>query len=230
MEVVLNKLVEFKGSADGIVLQLKPFESFDQILDCIKAKLDKSSQFFTGATIIGVEGLIGAEVNRYELYKLLVHTYKLNVMSLDALMKMGNTQNAIEEEAEIEVVEEPVEEVVKEAVKALDYNEYDTKIVRQTLRSGMAIKYDGNIVVIGDVNPGAELAAGGHVIVMGKLRGMVHAGKFGNREAYVIASKLLPTQIRISNVIARAPEGENIEDLKPEIAHLKSGKMSIEEL
>jgi septum site-determining protein MinC len=227
----LNKLVEFKGTADGIVLQLKPFQSFDEILDSIKNKLDKSSQFFTGATIIGVEGLIGAEVNRFNLYKLLVETYKLNVKSLDPLMKMGNL---VEEKPEPELVVEPEpvveEKEVKQAIEVLNYNEYDTKIVRQTLRSGMGVSYDGNIVVIGDVNPGAELSAGGHVIVMGKLRGMVHAGKFGNREVYVIASKLLPTQIRISNVIARAPEGENIDELRPEIAHLKSGKMSIEEL
>jgi septum site-determining protein MinC len=136
----------------------------------------------------------------------------------------------VEKDVEPEPVVEVEPEPEKQVIQALNYNEYDTKIVRQTLRSGMGVQYDGNIVVIGDVNPGAELSAGGHVIVMGKLRGMVHAGKFGNRDAYVIASKLLPTQIRISNVIARAPEGENIDELRPEIAHLKSGKMSIEEL
>lgn len=226
----MNKLVEFKGTADGIVLQIKPFQTFDQVINCIKEKFDKSSQFFTGATIIGVEGLIGAEVNRFELYKLLAHDYKLNVLSLDALMKMTKTPEIVTEIPETKEVVEPVKEVIKEAVKELNYNEYDTKIVRQTLRSGMGVSYDGNILVIGDVNPGAELSAGGNIIVMGKLRGMVHAGKFGNKETYVIASKMLPTQIRISNIIARAPEGENIEELKPEMAHLKSGKMSIEEL
>jgi septum site-determining protein MinC len=94
----------------------------------------------------------------------------------------------------------------------------------------MGVSYDGNIIVIGDVNPGAEISAGGNVIVMGKLRGMVHAGKFGNKETYIIASKLIPTQIRIANIIARAPEDDHIDELKPEIAHIVSGHMSIEEL
>lgn len=229
----MSKLVEFKGAADGIVLLIKPFQVFEDVLNCIKEKLDKSSQFFTGATIIGVEGFLGQEINRVRLYNMLVNDYKLNVRSLDALMKMDSVKSEPAEPIIKEVIKEVIREVaVTETIdpKDIDYNEYDTKIVRQTLRSGMGIKYDGNIVVIGDVNPGAELSAGGHVIVMGKLRGMVHAGKFGNKEAYVIASKLAPTQIRISNVIARAPEGESIDDLRPEIAHLKSGKMSIEEL
>ncbi|MBN2794897.1 MAG: septum site-determining protein MinC [Clostridia bacterium] len=220
----MNKYVEFKGTSNGLVLSIKPFESFEQILEGVKEKLDASAQFFQGAKIIGVEGFLGEEKQRVALYHLLTDEYNLEVLSLDPLMRMTKS-----EEVPSEVIEEE-EEITEIDYKHVDYNEFDTKIVRHTLRSGMGVAYDGNIVVIGDVNPGAELSAGGNIIVMGKLRGMVHAGKFGNKNAYVIASKMLPTQIRITNVIARAPEGENIDELKPEIAHLKSGKMSIEEL
>jgi len=220
MEGVLNKIVEFKGTKDGIVLQLRAFEHFNEVADCIHQKFEKSAQFFTGATIIGVEGLIGEEANRYQLYKILAEDYKLNVVSLDPVVKTEKTPEVVDV---IEEVEEP-------AIQVLDYNEHDTKIIRKNLRSGMSVSYDGNIIVIGDVNPGAEISAGGNVIVMGKLRGMVHVGKFGNKETYIIASKLIPTQIRIANIIARAPEDDNINELKPEIACLKSGHMSIEEL
>lgn len=214
----MNKIVEFKGTKEGIVLQIKPFHCFEELAECIHKKFEKSAQFFTGATIIGIEGDIGMEKNRYDLYKILSDEYKLNVISLDKVTKVEKT--------------EPEPEPVKEepAIQVLNYNEYDTKIVRKNLRSGMGVSYDGNIVIIGDVNPGAEIEAGGNVIVMGKLRGMVHAGKFGNKETYIIASKLIPTQIRIANVIARAPEDDHIDELRPEIAHLKSGHMSIEEL
>lgn len=220
----MNKYVEFKGTSNGLILAIKPFESFEQILESVKEKLDASAQFFQGAKIIGVEGFLGEEKQRVALYHLLTDDYKLEVVSLDPLMRMTKSEEVPSEEIEEE------EEITEIDYKHVDYNEFDTKIVRHTLRSGMGVSYDGNIVVIGDVNPGAELSAGGNIIVMGKLRGMVHAGKFGNKSAYVIASKMLPTQIRITNVIARAPEGENIDELKPEIAHLKSGKMSIEEL
>lgn len=214
----MNKIVEFKGTKEGIVLQIRPFHCFEEVADCIHKKFEKSAQFFTGATIIGIEGDIGVEKNRMDLYKILSEDYKLNVVSLDKVVKIENQP---------EPKPEPVKEKVQEV---LDYNEYDTKIVRKNLRSGMNVSYDGNVIVIGDVNPGAEIAAGGNVIVMGKLRGMVHAGKFGNKETYIIASKLIPTQIRIANVIARAPEDDHVNELRPEIAHLKSGHMSIEEL
>ncbi len=220
----MNKIIEFKGTKDGIVLQIKPFHCFEEITDCIHKKFEKSAQFFTGATIIGVEGSIGIEKNRWELYKILTEDYQLNVISLDPVAKT-------EKEPEPVVVPDTVViEEKEETIQVLDYNEYDTKIVRKNLRSGMSVAYDGNIVVIGDVNPGAEISAGGNVIVMGKLRGMVHAGKFGNKETYIIASKLIPTQIRIGNLIARAPEDDHIDELKPEIAHIKSGHMSIEEV
>lgn len=221
----MDKVVEFKGTKDGIVLQIRPFNHFEQVIDSIKTKLDKSQHFFSGATIIGVEGLIGEEKNRSDLYHLLTETYDFEVKSLDTMMKIESHVEDIETE---EIKE--VEEVQEPSIQLLDYNEFDTKIVRHNLRSGMSVSYDGNIVIIGDVNPGAEVTAGGNVIVMGKLRGMVHAGKFGDKDTYVIASKLLPTQIRITNVIARAPEGENIDELRPEIAYLKSGKLCIDEL
>lgn len=227
MEVKLNSKVEFKGTKDGIVLLIKPFDNFDTVLSDIKERLDQSAQFFSGATIIGVEGYLGEERNRYDLYRLLVEVYHMEVKSLDAIMKMHVGQSNDEKVSEEDQI---VSDHTQAIEKDIDYNAYDTKIVHQTLRSGTNISYDGNILVIGDVNPGAELSAGGHVIVMGKLRGMVHAGKYGYKDAYVIASKLLPTQIRIANIIARAPEGESMDELKPEIAHLKSGKMSIEEL
>ena len=229
MEVKLNSKVEFKGTKDGIVLLIKPFDNFDGVLSDIKERLNQSAQFFSGATIIGVEGYLGDEKNRYDLYRLLVEVYHMEVKSLDAIMKMHVSQESDEIVMEADDLQ-LISNEKKDRPKEIDYNAYDTKIVHQTLRSGTNISYDGNILVIGDVNPGAELSAGGHVIVMGKLRGMVHAGKYGYKDAYVIASKLLPTQIRIANIIARAPEGENMDDLKPEIAHLKSGKMSIEEL
>lgn len=219
----MDKVVEFKGTKDGIVLQIRPFNSFDEVIESVKEKLDKSQQFFSGATIIGVEGLIGEEKNRNWLYHFLTDTYDLQVKSLDSMMKIDPIKEEIIETEIVEEIDEP-------SIKMLDYNEFDTKIVKHNLRSGMSVVYDGNIVIIGDVNPGAEISAGGNVIVMGKLRGMVHAGKFGDKSTYVIASKLLPTQIRITNVIARAPEGENIDELKPEIAYLKSGKLCIDEV
>jgi septum site-determining protein MinC len=72
---------------------------------------------------------------------------------------------------------------------------------RGTLRGGQALHNLGNIVVIGDVNPGAELVASGDVVVVGALRGVAHAGAQGDRTARVIALEFAPTQLRISTVL-----------------------------
>jgi septum site-determining protein MinC len=91
---------------------------------------------------------------------------------------------------------------------------------RGTLRGGQALHNLGNLIVIGDVNPGAELVASGDIVVFGALRGVAHAGAQGDRSARVIALELAPTQLRIATVIAtsgddrgkRGPEHASIID------------------
>ncbi|MGD1068400.1 MAG: septum site-determining protein MinC [Vulcanimicrobiaceae bacterium] len=77
---------------------------------------------------------------------------------------------------------------------------------RGTLRGGQAMHNLGNLVIIGDVNPGAELVASGDIVVFGALRGVAHAGAQGDRNARVIALELEPTQLRIATVIATSAE------------------------
>src|SRR5690606_23505739 len=81
-------------------------------------------------------------------------------------------------------------------------------LLRETVRSGRAIHHEGDVVIVGDVNPGAEIIAGGSVIVWGRLRGMVHAGAYGDHTALICALELSPTQLRIADQIAVAPEGK----------------------
>ncbi len=91
---------------------------------------------------------------------------------------------------------------------------------RGTLRGGQALHNLGNLLVIGDVNPGAELVASGDIAVFGALRGVAHAGAQGDRSARVVALELAPTQLRIATLIAtsesstkpRGPEHASILD------------------
>lgn len=98
--------------------------------------------------------------------------------------------------------------------------------VRRTLRSGFSLQHAGHIVVIGDVNPGAEVIARGDVVVWGRLRGMVHAGAEGDDTAVVCALDLSPTQLRISDKIAVTPKRSG--RLKPEMARLLNGQVIAE--
>ena len=102
------------------------------------------------------------------------------------------------------------------------------KFISSTIRSGQVIEYDGNIIIIGDVNPGALVKAKGNIIILGTLRGVAHAGVDGNEEAIVAAYNLQPTQLRIANIIGRRPDGEVVTSGLPEVAKIHDGEVFIE--
>jgi septum site-determining protein MinC len=78
-------------------------------------------------------------------------------------------------------------------------------IHRGTLRSGDQLSAWGSVLQLGDVNPGATVTAGGHVLIWGRLRGVAHAGCRGDRTARIVALKLQPLQLRIADAVARGP-------------------------
>lgn len=83
-----------------------------------------------------------------------------------------------------------------------------TLSLHKTLRSGASIRFDGDVLVFGDVNPGAQVIASGNVVVLGILKGMAHAGATGDDSSYIFAFDLQPTQLRIGRKIAIPPSAE----------------------
>lgn len=106
-----------------------------------------------------------------------------------------------------EIIEETDEEIAK---KKAEPENLPTLYIRRTIRSGQSISSDGNIIVIGDINPGAEIIAKGDITVWGILGGIAHAGSDGNNYARIRALKLNPVQIRIGTVFARRPDTVNL--------------------
>ena len=103
----------------------------------------------------------------------------------------------------------------------------DLLVHRGTLRAGDHLQAEGSVLLLGDVNPGARISAGGHVLVWGRLRGVAHAGVAGDRGARIVALQLRPLQLRIADAVARGPE-----DLPPpglaEQARLVDGEIRID--
>lgn len=93
-------------------------------------------------------------------------------------------------------------------------------LVRKTLRSGTKIEHSGHVTVIGDVNPGAEIVAGGDVVVWGRLRGSVSAGIESNNGAIVCAMEMEPTHLRIADTIANVPVRRRGEKRGAEVASI----------
>ncbi|WP_161883597.1 septum site-determining protein MinC [Deinococcus alpinitundrae] len=110
-----------------------------------------------------------------------------------------------------------------------------TVVLPNSVRAGFRGEYGGSVVVLGDVNPGSELVAGGDVIVLGALRGVVHAGADGRESAIVWGRPIASAQIRIAGAVARAPEGSSLSSMKKlgsgvesEVARLLHGQIVIE--
>ncbi|MEB3321549.1 MAG: septum site-determining protein MinC [Synechococcaceae cyanobacterium] len=100
-------------------------------------------------------------------------------------------------------------------------------IHRGTLRSGDHLQGEGTVLLLGDVNPGARISAGGHVLVWGRLRGVAHAGRWGDTRARIVALQLQPLQLRIGSAVARGPDERPPEGLAEE-ARLVKGEITIE--
>lgn len=98
--------------------------------------------------------------------------------------------------------------------------------VQMTVRSGTEIRHPGSIVVLGDVNPGGALIAAGDIFVWGRLRGVAHAGSEGNAACRIMALHMQPTQLRIADQVARAPEKPPTQ-YQPEVAYVTQGSIRI---
>lgn len=103
------------------------------------------------------------------------------------------------------------------------------KVISKNLRSGQNVEHDGDVMVMGDVNPGSYITASGNIIVMGVLGGIVHAGAGGDDGAFVIALKLKPQQLRIARWITRSPD-ESDDPGYPEKAYVKNNQIFIEKI
>ena len=90
----------------------------------------------------------------------------------------------------------------------------ETKFHRGSVRSGQKIEFEGSIIVLGDVNDGAEVIAGENIVILGILRGLAHAGAKGNKDAMIAASSIEAPQLRIANVVKERERAEIQEETR----------------
>lgn len=218
--MIAKDSVTFKGGFNGLHLYIPHEMVFDDIIDHLQ-KLNQSSSFYRGSKVIGMIGPPLSYREKADIEAYLVSQLGVKVLSLE---EPSRDQSAKKTEKPI------IREVIKTVVEPCDCPSAhsDTKYVKGTVRSGQSVEHVGHVVIIGDVNPGAEVIAEGNVIIFGKLRGFVHAGSGGDDEAWIVANQMEPTQIRISKYILVA-EDENInKSLKyPEKAQVINGEIKV---
>ena len=194
-----NDLVTFKLTKEAFLIIFNEGIPFNALKQLLIKKLDESAQFFNGVKC-----------------KTLLKGRNFSEEEVEELKKI------IKEKIGFEEVEE----------EKLKYNwtenniEGNTRFYRGTMRSGASIHYNGNVVVMGDINPGAEVIATGNIVVTGAIKGMVHAGCNGCDTAIISGLGINPTQIRIANIIA-VPDKQKANSVY-ETAYVKDNAIYIE--
>jgi septum site-determining protein MinC len=204
-----TELCAIKGTREGLVITITNADQFSEVLRSLERQLLASQSFFRGssAKLFLQEGTL-ADSQMDDIERLIAeYGMRLNREPLTYQMQRPQVDQVAEEVREV--------------------TEDNTLLVRRTIRSGQRLHYDGNVVVMGDVNPGAEIVCTGDILVLGSLRGVAHAGVDGKVDATVFAFRLEPTQLRIAHVISRAPDEKLPQPSGPEIARVVENSIQL---
>ena len=210
-------VVKFKGSRSGLQLVLDEAADFSAIEDEIKDKLESGSIFFCKGTMILVVSESLSEDEKRRLSGLF-HAHGVVMRAVTAA-----ELDSLPAEPEVPDTEEKA--VPEPAVKGQSVQEMT--VVNRTVRGGEEITSKSSVLICGNVNPGAQIIAGGSIDIRGTCRGIVHAGAYGDTSAFVIADHLMPMQVRIAGMIARAPDHVE-KSAQAERASIKNGQIIIE--
>ncbi|WP_027628778.1 septum site-determining protein MinC [Ruminiclostridium cellobioparum] len=217
--------VTFKGTVNGLTIIIKPEAGFEEVVDSMRLKIESAGKFFRGAKLaVRYRGRVLNETEKSQLHELLKSESGATILSFE--------EEIVDNSSVCQKSNPPVSERNNQIKKYMFFKgieEGRTKFYRGTIRSGQLITFDGNLVILGDVNPGAVIEATGNIVVMGLLRGVVHAGSDGNKEAIVAALGLNPTQLRIADIITRPPDEKGTSaNQVPELAYVKGDMLFVE--
>ncbi len=185
----MNKnCVSINLKKDKIVIKLNEDTKQEELVECLKKKLSELKKLYKDEkTPINVTGKV---LKNKEIQEI---------------------QNIIKEKIDVEIEFDSPKTLGLHGIKKTFEKEIavsETKFHRGSLRSGQKLESEGSIVIIGDVNSGAEVMASDNIIVLGTLRGLAHAGAKGNKQAIIAAGLIDTVQIRIANIVKEIDRDE----------------------
>ena len=217
-----TSIVQIKGIRDGLLATFAD-ASWEEQRNALMIQINERSAFFQGARLAMDVGTQVLKVN--DLVELRDWLSERNITLWAVISESATTEQTAQLLGLATRISKPRPEETRHAHEAASS---DTALfVSKTIRSGTRIEYPGNIVIIGDVNPGAEIIAEGSVIVWGRVRGVIHAGAKGDRSAFICALDLSANQLRIANESSAMLKPQK--DPKPEIASINGeGRLQAE--
>lgn len=200
--------VMFKGTKDGVTVLFDADAPFEELCRQLEKKVEEAGKFFDNVkTSLAFKGRTFSAEEEDTLFQIInAHTS----MEITFLKTENNELKQISDLLEKEMA---------------PYNL--TKFHKGSLRNGQKIEFDGSLVIVGDVNPGAEIKATGNIIVLGQLKGMAHAGCKGMTDAFIAAVYMAPVQLRIADIITRFPEENKKGPKPPEYAFIQQGQIFV---
>ena len=192
---------------DETVIKIHEDAPFEEIMEKMKIKMEDLKVFYKDETTpIYITGKVLKTTEIKQLEELIKSIIDVKI-TFDSPKTLGlySIKKSYEKEADVS----------------------ETKYHKGTVRAGKKLEFEGSIVVIGDVNAGAEIIAGENIIVVGSLRGLAHAGAKGNRKAKIAANKIDTVQLRIANVVKDNIKDE-LEKSKITYAYIKDEEIIVE--
>lgn len=182
-----EQIVTIRGTQSGLTLVIDDMCAYDAIKADLKDKITVS-QFKDDDQIVRVKVKLG-------------HRYLTEKQKLEIEEIISQQKNLVVDSFDSDVISR------EEALRWKESTE--VKTFQRIVRSGQVLKVVGDVLLIGDINPGGKVEATGNIYVLGHLRGVAHAGSTGNEQAIIAASYMNPSQLRIADYISRAPDYES---------------------
>ena len=210
----MHDIVTIKGLKYGLQLTFAKEATFDDVQANLLDKLESGNGFFIRGTTVFVPKGYFAEDQNEKLRRMfhrhgMLFSTELKRPNLDPPSRDTNKPQKVKATPSTSA---PVQNMM---------------VINRTVRGGQEVKADSSVLICGNVNPGAQIIAGGSIDIRGTCRGFVHAGAFGDKTAFVIADRLMPVQIRIADLVARAPDEPESVD-KAERALIKDNMIIFE--
>ena len=173
---------------DEIVIRISEGAEHKEIIECLNKKIPALKKLYkTEKTPIFVTGKILKNKEINEIKKLIQSNIDVEI-NFDSPKVLG------------------LHGIKRVFEKEIDNSE--TKFYKGSLRSGQKVEFEGSLVILGDVNAGAEVIAGENIVVLGELRGLAHAGAKGNKKAIIATNEIDCPQIRIANIVKEIERDE----------------------
>lgn len=180
----MRNAVVIKGNKAGMTVILDADLSFEELIQALEMKFKETSRFWGSAQMtLTLEGRTLTPKEELQIVNTITENSNIEVMCL-----IDSDANRIER----------CEKALNE--KLMELSSATGQFYKGMLRSGDVLESESSIVIIGDVEKGARVAAKGNVIILGSLKGTVHAGVAGNINAVIVAFEMAPDQVKISDM------------------------------